>query len=116
MPAAVRYTWMFRTAAVVFLLLGASLLWRFGLTDYQPQYRPYGLTAGIVALALGVFVLRRTRFAIGASAAISAFIGICATVAAPSGHGPVILFFATLAIVCGAYAVFAARVLFQRSP
>jgi hypothetical protein len=116
MPAAARYTWMFRTAAVVFLLLGASLLWRFGLTDYQPQYRPHGLAAGIAALAIGVFLLRRARFAIGASAAVSAFVGICATVAAPNGHGPVILFFAALAIVCVAYAVFAARVLFERSP
>jgi len=116
MPGAVRYTWMFRTAAVLFLLLGASLLWRFALTDYQPQFRPYGLAAGIAALAIGAFLFRRARFAIGASAAISAFIGICATVAAPSGHGPVILFFAALAIICGAYAVLAARALFQGSP
>ena len=115
MPAAVRYTWMFRTAAVVFLLLGASLLGRFGLTDYQLQFRPFGLAFGVAAIVIGVFLFRRARFAIGASAAISAFIGICATVAAPSGHGPVILFFAALAIVSGAYAVLAARVLFGRS-
>jgi hypothetical protein len=105
---------MFRTAAVLFAGLGASLLWRFGLTDYQPQYRPHGLAAGLVALAIGVFLFRRARLAIGASAAISAFICLCATVAAPSGRGPVILFFAALALVCGVYAVLAARVFFER--
>jgi hypothetical protein len=114
MPAAVRYTWMFRTAAVVIAMLGASLLWRFGVTDYQPQYRPYGLIAGVFALAVAVFLLRRARVAIGTSAALSAFIAICATVAAPASHGPVILFFVVLAIVCGTYAVLAARVLFER--
>jgi peptidoglycan/LPS O-acetylase OafA/YrhL len=105
---------MFRTAAVVFLLLSASMLWRFGLTDYQPQFRPLGLALGVAALAISVFLVRRSRFAIGASAAISAFIGICATVAAPSGHGPITLFFAALAIVCGGYAIFAVRALGQR--
>ena len=38
--AAVRYPWMFRTAAVVYLLFGLSGLWRFGLTDYDPAHRP----------------------------------------------------------------------------
>jgi hypothetical protein len=111
---AVRYTWMFRTAAVPFALLGASLLWRFGFTDYQPQYRPYGLIMGIAALAIGTFVFRLSRVAIGASAAVSIFICLCATIAAPSARGPVILFFASLAILSGAYAVLAARVLFER--
>jgi peptidoglycan/LPS O-acetylase OafA/YrhL len=105
---------MFRAAAVVFVLLGASILWRFALTAYQPQFRPYGLGFGVAALAIGVFLFRRASLAIGASAGVSAFIGICATVAAPNGHGPVILFFAALAIVCGTYAVLAARELGQR--
>jgi len=109
--AAVRHTWMFRAAAVVFVLLGVSLLWRFTLTDYQPQYRLYGLAFGIAALTIGAFLFRPARAAIGASAGVSAFICICATVAAPNGHGPVILFFAALAILCGGYAVFAARAL-----
>jgi hypothetical protein len=116
MPAAVRYTWMFRAAAVLFVLLGASLLWRSGFTDYQPQYRPYGLAAGVAAIVVGIFLLRRARFAIGASACVCAFICVCATLAAPGAKGPVILFFAAVAIVCGVYAVLAARVLFERSP
>jgi hypothetical protein len=111
---AVRYQRMFRTAAVLFVLSGSSLLWRFGFTDYEPQYRPYGLAAGVFAFAIGVLVFRRARVAIGASAVISAFICLCATVAAPSARGPVILFFAGLAILSGAYTVLAARVLFQR--
>jgi peptidoglycan/LPS O-acetylase OafA/YrhL len=109
--AAVRYTWMFRIAAVVFLLFGASTLWRYGFTDYQPQYRIYGLSIGIVALIIGVFLFPPARAAIGASAAVAAFICICATVAAPIAQGPVILFFAGLAIVFGLYALFALRAL-----
>jgi len=112
MPAAVRYTWMFRTAAVVFALLGGSLLWRFGLTDYQPQNRPYGMAIGLAILATGVFLFRRARLAIGASAGAAGFVCVCATAAAPNAHGPVILFFAALALVSGVYAVLAARVLF----
>ena len=58
--AAVRYTWMFRTAAVVFLLFGAACaLWRYGFTDYRPEQRPYGLAAGALALLVGVFLFRR---------------------------------------------------------
>jgi hypothetical protein len=111
MPPAVRYTWMFRTAALVFVLLGASVLWRFGLTDYLPQYRPYGLAFGAVILVVGVFLFRRARFAVAASACASSILCICATVAAPNAQGPVILFFAGLALICGAYAVLAARTL-----
>jgi hypothetical protein len=115
MPAAARYTWMFRTAAVLFALLGISLLWRFGFTDYQPQHRPYGLAVGVAVLTIGVFLFRRARLAIGASAVIATLVSLSATVAAPSGRGPVILFFAALALVCGVYAVLAARVLFERN-
>ncbi|MEO8016962.1 MAG: hypothetical protein ABI769_04035 [Pseudomonadota bacterium] len=114
MPAAVRYTWMFRTAAVWFVFVGAALLWRFGLTDYEPKLQIYGLPIGVGALAIGVFLFRRARAAIGASAGVAAFLCICATVAAPNGRGPVILFFAAVAIGCGVYAVLAARVLLDR--
>lgn len=114
MPAAVRYTWMFRTAAAVFSGLGASLLWRFGLTDYEPRWQPIGIAAGFFAVAIGVFLLRRSRIAIAASAACAAFVTICAAVAAPTGKGPVVLFFAGLALLCGVYAVLAARVALAR--
>ena len=113
--AAIRYTWMFRIAAVAFLALGASFLWRFGFTDYQPHYRPIGLVIGLAALAIGALLFRYLRFAIGASAVISGLLCLCATVAAPNAKGPVILFFAAFAIVCGAYAVLAARVLFEKN-
>ena len=112
--AAVRYMWMFRSAAVLFVALGASLLWRFAFTDYQAQYRPFGLAAGVVALTIGAFLFRRARAAIVASAVLAGFLCLCATVAAPNGRGPVILFLAGLAIVCGTYAVLAARVLGQK--
>jgi len=113
--AAVRYLWMFRTAAALFVLLGGSVLWRFTATDYQPQYRPIGLAAGVVLLVVGIFLLRRARLAIGLSAAISGFICLCATLAAPSSRGPVILFLGALALVSGTYAVLAVRALFARA-
>lgn len=114
MPAAVRYIWMFRAAAVVFLLLGAAWLWTFTLTDFRPQQRPYGLAAAVAALTLAYFLFRRRRFAIGASAIAATIVCLSATVFAPNAHGPGILFLAGLAIVCGVYAVLAARVLFER--
>ena len=112
--AVVRYTWMFRAAAVVFLLLGLCWLWTFGLTDYRPQYRPVGLALGVLALLVGVFLLRRAKFAIAVSALGAALVSISAAVFAPNAHGPGILFLAALAIVCGVYAALAARVLFDR--
>ena len=108
---AVRYQWMFRTAAVVFLFFAGAWLWRFGLTDYHPGQRPYGLTAGVFALVVGIFLLRRARFAIALSALAAIAVGISAAVFAPMARGPVILFAAMVALVCGLYAVFAARVL-----
>ncbi|HEU4781230.1 MAG TPA: hypothetical protein VFS58_15215 [Steroidobacteraceae bacterium] len=116
MPAVIRYTWMFRTAAVVFLFLGGAWLWRFGLTDYHPGQRPYGLVAGSLALLVGFFLFRRHRAAIGFSAVAVALVGISAAVFAPSAKGPAILFLAALAIVCAVYAALAARVLFERGP
>jgi hypothetical protein len=113
MPA-VRYTWMFRMAAGVFLLLGAAWLWTFAFTDYHPEQRPYGLAASIAALTVAYYLFHRRRFAIGVSAVAAAIVCVSATVFAPSAHGPVILFLAGLAIVCGVYAVLAARVLLDR--
>jgi len=111
--AAVRYTWMFRTAAVVFVFFGAVWLWRFGLTDYHPEQRPFGLAAGVLALVVGVFLMRRARLAIALSALAAALVSISAAVFAPMAHGPVILFAAMVALVCGSYAAFAARVLLE---
>ena len=106
-----RYTWMFRTAAALFLFFGGVWLWRFGLTDYHPEQRAYGLAAGTLALLVGVLLLRGYRLAIGVSAAATAVVGISAAVFAPNAHGPGILFLAGLAIICCLYAVFAARAL-----
>src|ERR1041384_6329825 len=107
--AAVRHSWMFRTAAFVFLAFGLIWLWRFGLTDYHPEQRPYGLAAGVISLVLGVFLFRLSRLAIGFSAAAAALVGISAAVFAPTTKGPVILFLAGLAIGCIVYAVVAVR-------
>jgi hypothetical protein len=115
MAAAVRYPWMFRSAAVVFLLFGGFALWRYGLTDYQPAQRPVGLVLGGMGIAIGVFLFRRARLAIGLSTLVAGIMCLAATVAAPQALGPVILFFAGIAIVTGVYAVLALRVLFERS-
>ena len=114
MPVAVRYTWMFRTAAAVFLFFGGVWLWRFGFTDYHVEQRPYGLASGLIALVVGVLLARRARVAIGISAIAAAVVGISAAVFAPNSHGPAILFLAGLAIVCCIYAVLAARALTER--
>lgn len=114
MAVAVRYKWMFRTAAVVFLLLGLSQLWTFGFTDYHPEQRPYGLALGVLALVTGAFLFRRVKFAIGFSALLAGIVCLAATVAAPQAQGPVILFFAALAILTGLYALLSLRVLFDR--
>jgi len=113
-PAAVRYTWMFRTAAVVFLFFGGVWLWRFGFTDFHVEQRPYGLAAGVLALLVAVFLFRGRRWAIGVSAVATTIVGISAAVFAPNAKGPAILFLALLAIVCVVYAALAARVLFSR--
>jgi hypothetical protein len=115
MAAVVRYIWMFRAAAVVYLLLGAAWLWTFAFTDYHPEQRPYGLAASAAALSVSYYLFHRRRFAIGISAVVATIVCLSATVFAPSAQGPAILFLAGLAIVCGVYAVFAARVLFERS-
>src|SRR5690242_19059444 len=98
MPAAVRYVWMFRTAAVIFVLLGLSWLWTYSLTDYHPEQRPFGLAFGIGALIVGAFLFRRSRFAIALSALAAGIVCLSAAVFAPQAHGPGILFLAGLAI------------------
>lgn len=114
MTAVVRYPWMFRTAAVVYLLLGASMAWRFGLTDYDPPHRLWGVGIGLLALVMGLFLFRRARWAVGLSAIGAALIAMAAAVAVPVMHGPVILAFATVAILFGSYAAMAGRALVQR--
>lgn len=105
---------MFRAAAVVYLLLGASMAWRFGLTDYDAAHRPWGVGVGVLAIVVGAFLLRRARWAVGLSAIGAAVVAISAAVAVPVVHGPVILAFAAIAIVFGVYAALAGRVMLQR--
>lgn len=114
--AAVRHAALFRTAAVIHAGFGLIWLWRFGLTDYHPEQRPYGLAAGALALLIGVMLWRLKRFAIGASAVAAIVIGISAAVFAPSVKGPPILFLAALAIICVMYAVMAIRALRAQGP
>ena len=116
MMAAVRYAWMFRTAAVVHLGFGLIWIWRFGFTQYDPAHRPLGIGLGLFSTLVGAFLLRRLKFAMAASALCAVVIAIAAASAAPSMRGPVILLFATVAIVTGLYAAFAARALFDRAP
>jgi len=109
--AAVRYVWMFRTAAVVYLLMGLSVVWRYGFTPYDPAHRLWGVPLGLLAVVVGVFLFKPARFAIGLSAVGAALVAIAAAVAAPIMQGPVILAFGLFALVVGAYAVFAGRAL-----
>jgi len=113
MPAAVRYIWMFRAAAVVFLFFGGVWLWRFGFTDFHVEQRPYGLAAGVIAVLVSLFLFSGRRWAIGVSAIAMTVVGISAAVFAPNAKGPAILFLAALAIACVIYATLAARVLFS---
>ncbi len=105
---------MFRAAAVVYLLLGACMVWRYGLTDYDAAHRPWGVGIGVLAVLVGVFLFRRARWAIGSSAIGAAIVAIGAAVGVPMVHGPAILFFAGVAIVFGVYAAMAGRMLLDR--
>ena len=105
---------MFRTAAVLIFAFGAIWIWRFGFTDYHPEQRPFGLAGGLAALIVGVFLFRLRRFAIGASAAASAVVGISAAVFAPEARGPAILVIAGLSVACVLYTVLAVRELAPR--
>lgn len=111
MAAVVRYIWMFRTAAVFFVLFGLSWLYTFGLTNYRPQHRPVGLALGALALVVGIFLFRRAKFAIALSALGAGIVCLSAAAFAPQAHGPGILFLAGLALVTGVYVVLSLRVL-----
>jgi peptidoglycan/LPS O-acetylase OafA/YrhL len=113
--AAVRYRWMFRTAAVVYLLFGAAAVWRYGLTGYNPTYRIEGIGCGLASTVVGTFLFRRTKFAIVLSAISAAALALIAVMAVPALHGPPILAFAAIALVGGSYAVLAARALIDES-
>jgi hypothetical protein len=110
--AAARYTWMFRAAALVFVLLGLSWLWTFGFTAYHPEQRPYGLAAGVLAVVIGVFLFRRAKFAIAISALAAIVIAVAAMLFIPLAQGPGVLFLVALAVVLAVYATLAARALF----
>ena len=114
MPAAARYNWVFRAAAVFYLFFGLSFLWTFGFTDRYVGQRPIGLGLGLLMIAVGIFLFRRARWAIGLSALGTAVVCLSAILAVTRVHGPVILFVAVLAIVTALYTGVAARVLFGR--
>jgi hypothetical protein len=114
--AAVHYTWMFRAAAVVYLLFGLSATWRFGFTGYDPRHRLLGIGLGVLAVIVGVFLFRRAKFAIILSAIGAAIVAIAAAVAAPIMQGPVVLAFGLLAALLAVYATLAARTLLRRTP
>ena len=111
--AVVRYLGMFRTAAVVYLLFGAAAIWRYGLTGYDPSHRFQGIGCGLLAMLIGAFLLRRAKFAIVLSAITAAVVAIAAVIAVPMLQGSRILVFAAVALLTGAYAVLAARVVVQ---
>jgi len=109
--AAIRYPWVFRVAAVVYLLFGLAAVWRFGLTDHDPAHRLEGVGLGVLALVIGAFLVRRAKFAIVLSAIGAAIIAIAAVIAVPILHGPAILAFAAIAVVTALYATLAVRAL-----
>lgn len=113
--AAVRYRWMFRTAAVVFVLFGLFWLADATLYDRFAQWRPYLLGMGVVAIVIGVMLFRRVKVAIAVSALAAALLSISAAVAAPQMRGPGILVVATVAILSGLYAALATREVFDPS-
>jgi hypothetical protein len=115
MPAAVRYTWMFRTAAVVFLLLGCAWLWTALLTDNRPELRPWTLGQSLLALTIGVLLLRRQKIGYVLSAVFAAVVALAAVLFVPGVRGPGILALAALALLCGTYATLACRAIFGTS-
>jgi hypothetical protein len=110
--AVVRYRWMFRTAAVVFLLLGLAWLWTATATQLYAAQRPLLLGAGIIAIVTAVAVFRRARWAIVVSAIAAAIVGVSAALFIPNASGPGVLFLLGLAVVCGCYAALSFRAVF----
>ena len=113
MPAAVRYTLMFRSAAVVFLLLGCGWLWTAFFTDHRPDLRPWMLGQGVGAVIVGALLLRRIKIGIVLSALAAALVALAAVLFVPTVRGPGILALAALALGCAAYAVLALRAAFE---
>ena len=113
---AVRYKWMFRTAAAVHLLLGLAWFVAGTFEPYRPDYWPLLLGLGVVATSVGVMLFRRMKLGIALSGIGAAIVSICAAVAAPNMRPPVLLLFAAVAIVTGIYAALAARTLFEVDP
>jgi hypothetical protein len=112
MAAAVRYTWVFRTAAVVCLLLGGSWLWTATLTDYRPDIRPWLLAFGAIAVVTGIFLFKRRKFAIALSGTGALVVAVASIFAVPIAHGPGLLALGLFALAMGLYAAIAARTLF----
>jgi len=110
--AVIRYIWMFRIAAIVFLALGLSWLWRFGLTDYRADQRLYGLALGLLAFLTGLFLFRRAKAAIAISALAAVVVAVSAVLFVPNASGPGILFLIGIAVAGGLYAALSLRVLF----
>lgn len=113
--AAIRYTWMFRIAAALSVLLGLGWLWTATLSDYRPDLRPYLLAVGLVSVITGIYLFRRARFAVGLSAAAALVVSVSAMLFIPEASGPGVLFLVALAVIGGLYAALSFRVLFSRA-
>jgi hypothetical protein len=110
--AVIRYIWMFRIAAVVFVALGLSWLWQFGLTDYRADQRLYGLALGLITFLTGILLFRRAKAAIAISALSAVVVAVSAVLFVPNASGPGILFLIGVAVAGGLYAALSFRVLF----
>lgn len=110
--AVVRYIWMFRTTACVFLMLGLAWLWTATFTQRYAAQRPMLLVSGIIAIVTAVAVFRRTRWAIVVSAFAAAIVAVSAVLFIPNASGPGVLFLLGLAVICGSYAALSFRAVF----
>jgi hypothetical protein len=110
--AVVRHKWMFRMAAIVYLLLGGSWLWTATMSDKWVEFRPFLLVLGGLSLVIGILLFRNMKIAIALSALGAGLLSICAAFAAPQMNGPGVLLLAGLSLVSGLYAALAARDLF----
>jgi hypothetical protein len=110
----VRNLWMFRTAAIVHVFFGLAAVWRYGFTGDDPTHNPLGSALGVASILVGAFLFKPAKLAIALSAISAAVITISAAVGVPVVKGPAIFAFALVAILCGLYAVMAARELFGR--
>lgn len=109
---AARYNWMFRTAAVLFVMFGVFWLFDATFTKKFTGARPYLLAGGVAAIAVGVMLFRRMKTGIALSALCAALLSISAAVTAPQMRGPGILVVAAVAIMTALYAALATRELY----